>query len=397
MASLLNAFRIWAPPVATMAVMSVSLSISVPLFSLLLDRVGVSATGVGLNHTIAAVAMVVTSLVLPRVLARTGVVALMLGSIGFLALSMLLIPLWESPWWWAVLRLGWGVTATALFFASEFWLISSTPDEIRGRIVGLYVLVLSGSYMIGPLLLNLLGIDSIWTYLVPTVIILASAVPVVLGRQHAPAQGEARERPRSLSMLRFFRSDPVVLWGVVLFGVIEFGALGLVTIWGLASGFDRETAVAFVFWIAFGSMAFQFPVGWAADRFDRRTLLAWAGAVSLFMPLAIVLWAETVALISALAFIWGGMAVSFYSLALTELGSRYRGADLAEGNASVMLAYGLGALAGPMAFGAAMDAVPPDGLLWLAAASGGAYCTLVLWRMATRPRSTLDSQGETGS
>ena len=35
------------------------------------------------------------------------------------------------------------------------------------------------------------------------------------------------------------------------------------------------------FWLAFGSMAFQIPVGWAADRFDRRSLLAIAGAVSL--------------------------------------------------------------------------------------------------------------------
>lgn len=394
--SMLNAIRVWVAPVATMAVVSVSLSISVPLFSLLLDRAGVSATGVGLNHTIAAVAMVGTALVLPRILAMLGVVPLMVWSIIALSLSMALIPLWESPWWWAVLRLGWGVAGTALFFASEFWLISTTPDKTRGRIVGVYVLILSGSYMLGPLLLNVLGIDSWLTYAVPTAIILASAIPVLIGRRLAPSATD-EERPGSLKLIGFFWSDPVILWGVVLFGVIEFGALGLVTIWGLSSGFDRETSVAFVFWIAFGSMAFQIPVGWAADRFDRRSLLAIAGAVSFAMPLAILLWAESVAAISAVAFVWGGMAVSFYSLALIELGSRYRGTRLAEGNAAVVLAYGLGALAGPLAFGAAMDAIPPDGLLWLAAFAGGAYCALVLWRIATRPRSALDSQDETSS
>ena len=392
------AIRVWAPPIATMAVVSISILISVPLFALLLDRAGVSATGVGLNHTIAALAMVATALVLPRVLARTGVVRLMLWSIVLVAFSMILIPVWESPWWWAVLRLGWGVAGTALFFASEFWLISSTPDEVRGRIVGLYVLVLSGSYMLGPLLLNLLGIDSLLTYLVPTLIILASAIPVLWGRAHAPQAGrDDDERPPALAMLKYFRSDPVILWGVVLFGVFEFGALGLVTIWGLASGFDRETSVAFVFWIAFGSMAFQLPVGWAADRFDRRKLLALAGAVSLAMPLAILYWSGSVTMISALAFVWGGMAVSFYSLALTELGTRYRGAKLAEGNASVVLAYGLGALIGPMAFGASMDVVPPDGLLWLAAFAGGAYCALVVYRIAARPRTPLDSGAQIGS
>lgn len=398
MGALGAAIRVWAPPIATMAVVSVSLSISVPLFALLLDRAGVSATGVGLNHTIAAVAMVATALVLPRILARTGVVRLMLWSIALLALSMVLIPVWESPVWWAVLRLGWGIAGTALFFSSEFWLISSTPDAVRGRIVGLYVLVLSGSYMLGPLLLNLLGIDSLLTYLVPTLIILASAVPVVLGRGQAPTPGgDDADRPASLALLKFFRSDPVVMWGVVLFGVIEFGALGLVTIWGLASGFDRETSVGFVFWIAFGSLSFQLFVGWAADRYDRRKLLAVAGAVSLAMPLAILYWSHSVTVICALAFVWGGMAVSFYSLALTELGNRYRGAKLAEGNASLVLAYGLGALLGPTAFGASMDAIPPDGLLWLAAFAGGAYCALVVVRIATRPRTTLDSGAQIGS
>ena len=108
-------------------------------------------------------------------------------------------------------------------------------------------------------------------------------------------------------------------------------------------------------------------------------------------------WSGSVTMISALAFVWGGMAVSFYSLALTELGTRYRGAKLAEGNASVVLAYGLGALIGPMAFGASMDVVPPDGLLWLAAFAGGAYCALVVYRIAARPRTPLDSGAQIGS
>ena len=384
-----------AAPVASMAVVSVSLSISVPLFALLLKRAGASATEIGLNHTVAAVAMIVAAFVLPRAVSRVGLVPLMLGSIAILALSTIMIPLWESAWWWAFLRIGWGLSGTALFFASEFWLISVAPQATRGRIIGLYVLILSGSYMVGPLLLNLLGIDSWLTFAVPTAIILASAIPVVLGHRGAPAS-RSEDRPPPLRLLRFFGSDPSVLWGVMLFGVIEFGAMGLVTVWGLDSGHDQRTSINFVFWLAFGSMAFQLPVGWAADRFDRLKLLALAGLVSTAMPVAIALQSGSAAAVSFFAFLWGGMAVSFYSLALTELGARYRGGALAEANAAVVLAYGFGALTGPAAFGTAMDIVRPDGLLWLAAAVSAGYFTLTARRIATKSREPLDSPPQNG-
>ena len=83
-------------------------------------------------------------------------------------------------------------------------------------------------------------------------------------------------------------------------------------------------------------------------------------------------------------------------LALVELGSRYRGAALARGNAAVVLAYGLGALFSPSAFGAAMDAIPPDGLLWLASAAACAYLALAMIRLSRTRSAGLDSAGENG-
>jgi hypothetical protein len=61
-------------------------------------------------------------------------------------------------------------------------------------------------------------------------------------------------------------------------------------------------------------------------------------------------------------------------------------AELAEGRAAATLAYGLGALASPTAFGAAMEIAPPDGLLWLAAAIAAAYVALAAWRLRPSER-----------
>lgn len=380
----------WSAPIAAISTVSISLSLGTPLYALLLERIGASGTVIGLNSTAASVAMVLSAPVLPLVMARIGLVPLMLGAVAMLALAIAAIPLWPSVWWWAALRFCWGIAATVMFFASEFWLVAVAPDALRGRLIATYAMVLAGSYMLGPVILNLTGPDTALTFAVPTAVVLAAAVPIWLGRRHAPGQGRGHgagqgalhERPgRPLAPLRFFRSDPLILWGVVLFGMIEFGGMSLVTNWGVRSGFAEAAAVALVFWLAFGSLAFQWPIGWAADRFERRRLLALAGAFSAVAPVSMLAFSHAYPLVAAGAVVWGGTAVALYSLALTELGARYRGAVLAEGNAAVVLAYGIGALLSPVAFGTAMEIVRPDGLLWLAGLAALAYVALAAARI----------------
>lgn len=373
----------WAAPIVAISVVSISLSLTIPLYSLLLERMGASGTLIGLNHTMSALAMVLTAPILPAVVKRTGLVPLMLAALAVMALTLPTIALFPSPWWWGFLRFCWGVAGSTLFFASEFWLVAVAPDRMRGRLIAIYSIVLAGCYMLGPIVLNLTGIDSFWTYAVPTGIVLSAGIPILLGRRSAPL-GRHGAATHLLAPLRFFRTDPIIMWGVVLFGVIEFGGNSLITVWGLRSGFSQEAAVALVFWIALGAMTFQLPIGWAADRLDRRCMLLVAGIGSAAAPVAMALSAASYPAVAAGAVLWGGIAVALYTLALTELGARYSGARLAEGNAAVILAYGFGALASPTAFGAAMEAVPPDGLLWLAAAAAAAYVMLVAWRLRRR-------------
>jgi MFS family permease len=377
----------WMAPIAAMAIVSVAVSTSHPLFALLLERSDTSGWAIGANHAISALAMVIAALVLPAILGRTGLMALMLCSVAVIALCMAVIPVSDNYWWYALLRVGLGFAITAMFFASEFWMISVVPDAIRGRIVGVYAVILSGSYMIGPKLVNLFGIAGPEIYLAITALVLVGTVPIVFGQRHAPSTGEEAARP-PLALLRFFRTDPMVMWGVLLFGVIEFGAMGLISVWGVRSGLDQVSAVDLVFWLAFGSMAFQLPVGWAADRIDRRGLLALCGVVAVIAPGLVILWSDSFALIAASIFVWGGMAVALYTIALTELGARYQGAALADANAAVVLGYGLGALFAPVLLGAAMDAIPPDGVLWAAMLTAVAYCTLAAFRLAGARRNT---------
>ncbi|MEM8791529.1 MAG: MFS transporter [Pseudomonadota bacterium] len=381
--------RDWIVPVIGMAVAGITFSYVWPLFALLLEREGYSGLMIGLSATASAMMMVVGAPVMPRILARFGLVQLMAGSALATAFVILAAGVWNDYWWWMLLRLVLGFSGTAMFFAAEYWLVEIAPPDRRGRIVAIYAIVLSTSYGAGPLLLNFLGLESAATFLVPAAIVAASIFPILWGKRGAPeARVEGAASP--LQTLSYFRSDPLIMWGVVMFGAIEFGALGLLSVWGVRSGLVEADALALLTWLAFGSILFQLVMGWSADRFDRRRLLLLAGVLSGIAPFMIALSGIEYVLIVFWVIIWGGMAVSLYTLALTELGARYEGPALAAGNAAVVLAYGIGALAAPAAFGRAMDWIDPDGLLYFAAFGAAAYALLAIWRITVKPRKGLD-------
>ncbi|MEM0943309.1 MAG: MFS transporter, partial [Pseudomonadota bacterium] len=242
--------------------------------------------------------------------------------------------------------------------------------------------------------LGWVGLESFMTYGLPASILVAAILPVWRGQASAP-RGQAGEAASPARTMSFFRTDPLILWGVVLFGMIEFGAMGLLSVWGVRIGLAEGAALLLLSVLAIGSAFFQLPVGIAADRYDRRRLLALAGFCSVLAPLGMIAFSESYGALVVLSLAWGGMAVALYTIALTELGARYRGADLAAGNAAVVMAYGLGALLAPASFGAAMDVIPPDGVLWLASASALGYLVLALVRIARAGRNPLDMGGET--
>ena len=82
--------------------------------------------------------------------------------------------------------------------------------------------------------------------------------------------------------------------------------------------------------------------------------------------------------------LWGGLAMGIYTLGLTMLGQRFQGAELAGANATYVMLYAVGMIAGPSLEGVALDAWNPHGLM---AALGGiclVYFIVLLWPATQR-------------
>ncbi|MCL5775770.1 MFS transporter [Limibaculum sp. FT325] len=373
-------------PIAAISLFGLSMTMSYPLFALLLERAGASGATIGLNTMAAAVSMVLTAPMMPRLLRAVGIGRLMIGSALVMAAIFAAVPLHEGIGWWMALRFAYGFAGTALFFASEFWIVGAAPEASRGRIIAIYGISLSTSFMTGPLLLTVTGLEGWPPFLVAAAIPLAGLVPIVWGLASAPPM-EDEELPRLADTLRYFVTDPAMVWAVVLFATVEYGTLALLSVWGVRSDLPEAEAVLLLSAFPLGAILMQLPLGWAADRFDRRRLLLLIAAVMIAAPVAITGLERALGPLVPVTMVWGGLASGLYLVALTGLGARYSGQRLAQANAAVVLAYGVGALVSPLALGAAMDAADPDGLLLGSSGFAAAFLALVLARMA-RARKT---------
>ena len=377
-------------PIAAISVFGMAIAMIHPLLALWLERMGVSGTAIGFNTTASALSIAGSALVLPRILSIVGIGPLMVGSCLALAALTIAFPLVPDYWWWTLFRVIYGFAATAIFFASEYWIVSNAPAKLRGRVISVYTMSLAFTFMLGPVLLGVMGVDGLLPFAVCGAIILIGLVPIAAGLKHAPRhKAEAPPEPRSI--LKFFVTDPGILWGVLLFGIIEFGTIILLPVWAVKTGYTEDNAAFLMAAFAAGALVFQPFTGWAADRFPSRNLLAVAAVGSTLAPVAVVFSGAAMVPAIAAAMIYGAVAVVLYVVALTELGARYTGTKLSEGNAAIVFAYGLGAFLGPGPLGIAMDVVPPDGLLLGSAAVAGAYAVLVLARIGRNRRPDLSS------
>ena len=367
--------------IAAVSVFAFGLSLSIPLISINLERMGASGLMIGLNSGASAFAILAGGVIMPVLMRRFAAPVLMAAATLGMAAILQIFPLMPDPWVWMALRFVFGMVVTALFFCSELWIISAAPPARRGLMIGIYGLFLSLGFLAGPAILSVIGTEGAAPFAVGGALSLLALPPLLLAWRDAPDLAENAESGGAIrDILRFFRTDPAILWAVVLFGVVEFGAMGLFPVWSLRAGLTENTALLLVALLAAGNVVTQIPMGWIGDKFDRRRLLGACALVSLLSAVLFPQLVETTWPLWITAAVWGGLVVGLYTFSLNELGHRYSGQELSRATGAVMTAYGLGALVAPPLLGQAMDLFPPHGMFGLMALAAAAYIALLTLR-----------------
>ena len=314
---------------------------------------------------------------------------------------------------WTLLYFIGGMASALRWILAEATVAELAPAARRGRVMGLFAMMIGATFMLGPALLSAmlaaglglgaagwvavalvaLGLVLLLPVKVPARAPLAAS-PAAPHRSNGPAApdrevgmdagndaGNDAARSGWRGTWAALRAAPVVMLTGFVGGFFESGLAGLLPIYGLAIGFSVVLAALLVSASGLGSTLLAWLAGEGADRFPLQTVrraCAWACiAATLALPL-VPAWAP---LAGFIAFVWGGSGAALYTLAMVQIGARHQGVALVNNTAVLVLAYTTGGMLAPAAGGLMLQWAPVLGFPALLLAVAG----LGLWRGADLP------------
>jgi MFS family permease len=355
-----------AAVISANAGLGLAYGIGYPLAALTFEGWGAAAWLTGIAGAAPALAVLAMLPLVPAIARRMGTVPAMVLGCAVAALGFALMPLLDSPEAWIALRLMQGAGITLPWLIGETWLNLVAEDRTRGRVMSLFVVSLFAGFAAGPLAVEWLGVAGPAPFLVGIGALVLTAAPLVLARRLAPAV----EGHGGTGLLAAARLAPLAMAGALAAGLLEMGNLALLPVYAIGAGLSESAGLRLLTVLILGGLVLQFAVGWLSDRMSRRVLLAALGLLCTALT-AVLAWTVAAGGFAAgVAFALGGAVLGVYSLSLTILGERVQGGALAVANAAYLMAYQIGAMAGPALGGAAMAAWPPHGFAVLLALAG---------------------------
>lgn len=321
---------------------------------------GVSEIWIGALMTCYYVGLVGGASVGHRLIARVGHIRAFVASAGVVTASVLGHALSESVQLWLFLRILVGMAMMCQYMVLESWLNEQAESHQRGTVFAGYMVVTFLGLMLGQFVFTLMPELNIRHILFVAMCFSLCLVPVAVTKSLHPAP----LHPAPLRIGFFVRRVPLALGTIAVSGLLLGSFYGMAPVY--ASGMGLGTSEVGVFMaVAIGSgLLAQWPVGWMSDRLDRSQLIQLNAiiltGVTLVMGLAVV---PGYALL-VLAGLFGILAFTLYPLAVALANDHVEPEERVLLSAMLLVTFGLGASAGPLASSALMKVGGP-GMLYV--------------------------------
>lgn len=300
-----------------------------------------------------------------RIIARIGHIRAYAAFAGLVGAATAAMPLLVDPWAWLLLRGAIGVGCVGLFITTESWLNAKAQPETRGRVFSVYMVGTFIALAIGQLLIGRIAIDSALPF--NAIIALFAVALVLVSTTRAEPPGAMPESHLPYGQLT--RAAPVAVLGCVISGMISAAFYALVPAWMTGSGIPHGTIALFMLVAVLGGLAFQVPVGWFSDAFDRRVVLAVLAAGFAATAIALLMLPRTLAFALPVAALLGGFMSTLYPVCVAHALDRMPADRMVAISGRLILVSGIGSVIGPMAGSAIMARLDIDGVLFFMAAA----------------------------
>lgn len=348
-----------------------------------LNLMAIDPAQVGLVLAMHSLGFVLGTLFSARSVRRIGHIRAFASFAAFNCVIALAYPLWESPWFWALLRFAGGITVAGQLTVVESWIAARSTNATRGQLFGAYVFFYYLAATGGQLLLGVSDVTGFVPFSIAAILIVLSLVPLASGSAEAPAPTQ----PQRMRLLALLRLAPLGVVGAFVGGVAASAFFNLGPVFGWQIGLGADGLAVFMASGIFGAMLVQWPVGWLSDRYPReRLLVAGLAIATVAAGVAVVLAQQGGWVSNVLAGVFLGACSTIYPLSVADVNSRLGAEQLLPAASAMLLSYGIGTCVGPV--GAAL------GMHWFGNAGLFLFCAAVLVAMLAYALLRMGRRGE---
>lgn len=320
------------------------------------------------------------SWIAPSMIRRVGHVRVFAALGSLISAILVIYPVYPDWVVWTLLRVLAGFCFSGIYITAESWINNTASNDTRGQALSAYMIVQMIGIIASQILLNLPDPSGFALFILPSVLVSLAFMPLLL----APTPAPAFDSNRRLSFRRLFAISPLGCAGMLLTGGIFSAMFGMASVWGAQVGLSVSQISIFVGAMYVGGLFLQYPIGWASDRMDRRTLIMGLSAAATVAMLAAALLPLPFPVLVGVAMILGGITNPVYALLIAYTNDFLPRDQMAGASAGLIFLNGFGAVFGPTATGWAMETLGPSGFFAFIALLYAALAAYALYRMTRR-------------
>lgn len=357
---------------------------------------GLRATTAGFSSTVTGIVMagyfagfLGSTVLAPIIIRRVGHVRTFAAMASLASTAILVHAMLVTPVVWVAMRAVTGFAYCGLFIVTESWLNDRASNDVRGRLLSIYLMINYFTIGGGQLTINLASPSGYTLFLLNAIVLSLALVPILVSTNREPDSSS----PEPLGLLRLYRISPLGTVGAFSIGMTQGAIFGMAAVFAHNAELSVAQVSVFMAVLIAGGALLQWPIGRLSDHIDRRRVitgvaLSAAMIAALMVPVGHL---SNTALVLT-GFLLGGTVLPMYSLYVAYTNDHLQPNQMVAASSGLYKAVAIGAVIGPIATGWLMDLIGATGFLWYFVAIHLAVVGYALHRMRRSKAPAADEQ-----
>lgn len=330
------------------------------------------------------------SALVPKIVMRVGHVRTF-GALASLASTAILIYIvFVDPYIWWGMRFLTGFAYAGLYIVAESWLNEASDNKTRGKLFSFYMLVVLGGMSGGQLMLNIAPPSGVELFVLTSVLISISVIPILLSVSKSPVF----EEQESVSLWQLYKVSPLGVVGIYLSGVAMGALFGLGSVYGELKGLSVQEISFFMGSFILGGFLFQYPLGQLSDIIGRRKVIIIASFLGAVASFFVAYSSDTGWEFYLMSGIVGGVVMPIYSLCNAHTNDYLTPQQMVAAGGALLLSNALGAATGGPLTALIMDHLGTTGFFQTIGFSISFIGIFAFWRSTQREAVSTEESGD---